>query len=250
MTNQAHRSTFPLYSYYEYKLMGVLPIILVVDDDLDLQEYLKSLLIDNNFSAKTASTGSEALKIVSKSEPDLILLDLMLPDMSGESICKEIKKDYPEVPIIMLTAKDEVESKVRGLGTGADDYVTKPFESTELIARIKARLRGNRSEETSIVIGDLELNKKTVEVTRAGKHIVLTPQEFKLLEYLMTNQNTVLTREMILNRIWLYSPDIESRVVDVYVGYLRKKIDSGHDKKLIHSIRGFGYTIREEPIQS
>lgn len=228
--------------------MGVLPVVLVVDDDIDLQDYLKSLLIDNNFSVKTASTGSEALKIVSKSQPDLILLDLMLPDMSGESICKEIKKDYPDVSIIMLTAKDEVESKVRGLGTGADDYVTKPFESTELIARIKARLRGNHAEETSIIIGDLELNKKTVEVTRAGKHIVLTPQEFKLLEYLMTNQNTVLTREMILNRIWLYSPDIESRVVDVYVGYLRKKIDSGHDKKLIHSIRGFGYTIREEPI--
>lgn len=225
--------------------MSVLPVVVVVDDDKDLQEYLKTLLIENNFVVKTAYSGTEALKMTSKIEPDLVLLDLMLPDMSGESICKEIKKTHPEVPIIMLSAKGEVESKVRGLEYGADDYVTKPFESTELIARIKARLRGSHAEESILKIADLELNKKTVEVTRGEKRLELTPQEFKLLEYLMTNKNMVLTREMILNRIWLYSPDIETRVVDVYIGYLRKKIDTGFEKKLIQSIRGFGYTIRE-----
>jgi two-component system response regulator MprA len=225
--------------------MGTLPHILVVDDDSDLQDYLKTLLSESNFVVNTASSGSEALKSVQKIEPDLVLLDLMLPDMNGEGVCKEIKKLYPECPVVMLTAKDEVASKVRGLEGGADDYITKPFEPEELVARVKARLRGAHGEDTILKIADLELNKKTIEVTRAGKVIPLTPQEFKLLEYLMTNKNIVLTRDMILNRIWLYSPDIESRVVDVYVGYLRKKIDSGHKRKLITSIRGFGYTIKE-----
>jgi two-component system OmpR family response regulator len=131
------------------------------------------------------------------------------------------------------------------LSAGADDYITKPFVADELLARIKTRLRNIQGESKTIKVGDLELDTQTIEVKRAGKLITLTPQEFKLLEYLMNNKGIVLTRDMILNRIWLYSPDVESRVVDVYMGYLRKKIDGNSKHPLLHSIRGFGYTIKD-----
>lgn len=223
----------------------MIPYILVVEDNEDLQEYLRGLLTENDYVVKTTSYGKKAYSMVEKTQPNLILLDLNLPDVAGEVLCRQIKDEYPEVSIVMLTAKDSVESKIQGLKDGADDYITKPFSSEELIARIKTRLKNDFSEESILKIGDLELNKRTIEVKRGDKTISLTPQEFKLLEYLMNNKNVVLTRDMILNRIWLYSPDVESRVVDVYVGYLRKKIDGGFDKKLIQSIRGFGYTIKE-----
>ncbi len=165
--------------------------------------------------------------------------------MSGEAVCQEIQKKYAGLPVIILTAKDSTSDIVRGLDLGADDYITKPFVAEELLARMKARLRNQGTDETKLTVGNLELDTKTLEVKRGEEAIQLTPKEFKLLEYLMRNTGRILTREMILNRIWLYSPDIETRVVDVYMGYLRKKIDNSNSHKLIHSVRGFGYMIKE-----
>jgi two-component system, OmpR family, response regulator MprA len=219
--------------------------IFVVEDDKGLQKYLKELLLDNGFSVQTAGDGIEALELLKKNEPDLVVLDLGLPNMSGEAVCLEIRKKYPNLPVIILTAKDAINDIVQGLNLGADDYITKPFVADEFLARIKARLRRTDTTEQMLTVADLELNSKTLEVTRSGKQIQLTPQEFKLLQYLMSNKGRILTREMILNRIWLYSSDVETRVVDVYMGYLRKKIDTGHAKKLLHSVRGFGYVIKE-----
>lgn len=218
--------------------------ILVVEDDEGLQTYLKELLLDNGYSVKIAGDGIKALNILSKTQPDLLVLDLNLPNISGEEVCREVRKKYPDLPVLILTAKDTTADIVRGLDLGADDYMTKPFEAEEFLARIKVRLRKPNTKDSKLKVADLELDPKTLEVKRDGKLIELTPQEFKLLEYLMHNQGRILTRDMILNRIWLYSPDIETRVVDVYMGYLRKKIDNGRKKKLLHSARGFGYMIK------
>ena len=209
--------------------------ILIVEDDSGLQKYLKEFLIDNGFTANIAGDGVTALRMIKKSPPDIVVLDLGLPDMTGESVCLEIRKNNPDLPVIILTAKDTVADVVAGLNLGADDYVTKPFVADELLARISARLRNqNTAKDNKLKVDGLALDNKTFEVERDGKSIQLTPQEFKLLEYLMNNQGRILTREMILNRVWLYSPDIETRVVDVYMGYLRKKIDQDFEKKLLH----------------
>lgn len=217
--------------------------ILVVEDDPSIQEFLKEYLLDNGYAVETASDGVQALNSLKKSQPDLVLLDLGLPNVTGEAVCLEIRKKYPDLPVIILTAKDDVSDVVRGLNLGADDYITKPFVSEELLARIKARLR--HGEDVKLQVADLELNNKTFEVKRAEKLIQLSPHEFKLLQYLISNKGRVLTREMILNRVWLYSYEVDTRVVDVYIGYLRKKIDSDFKKKLIHSVRGFGYMIKD-----
>jgi DNA-binding response OmpR family regulator len=217
--------------------------ILIVEDDKDLREVLRDLLTDSGYLVWTADDGTTALSMIQKNEPNLILLDLGLPTLTGEAVVREAKKTYPEIPIIILTGKDSVADKVTGLNLGADDYITKPFEPDELMARIKARLRMMQADNNIFTVSDLTLNTKTLEVKRAGKDITLTPQEFKILEYLMSNKGRVLTREMILSRLWRSNPDIETRVVDVYIGYLRKKIDAGHKKKVIQSVRGFGYKI-------
>lgn len=219
--------------------------LLIVEDDIGVQKYLKELLLDNGYSPQTVPDGISALNSISKAPPDLVILDLGLPNMSGESVCQEVRKKYPDLPVIILTAKDSVSDIVQGLNLGADDYITKPFVADELLARIKARLRHSGEGDNKLRIADLELDDKNFEVKRDDKVIQLTPQEFKLLEYLMFNRGRVLTREMILNRVWLYSQDIETRVVDVYMGYLRKKIDAPFKKKLLHSVRGFGYMIKE-----
>lgn len=219
--------------------------ILIVEDDKDLQFYLKELLLENDYSVESVYEGAKVMKKVEESLPDLVILDLGLPDVSGETVCKEFKKKLPQLPIIILTAKDTTQDVVHGLDIGADDYITKPFEADELLARIKTRLRQVKNTSKIIKVADLILDSQKIQVKRSGKTIKLTQREFLLLEYLMRNKNRVLSREMILNRIWSYSSDIESRVVDVYVGYLRKKVDETFDKKLIHCIRGFGYTIKE-----
>ena len=219
--------------------------VLVIEDDPGVQKYLRELLLDNGFSVQTASDGIEALESIQKTQPDVVVLDLGLPKISGEAVCAEIRKNYPNLRIIILSAKDTITDIVQGLNIGADDYLTKPFVADELLARIRARLKRMGAGDTKLHVGDLELDTQTMEVKRNGKLIQLTPQEFKLLQYLMHNKNQILTREMILNRIWLYSPDIETRVVDVYMGYLRKKIDKGFKKPLLHSVRGFGYVIKE-----
>lgn len=219
--------------------------ILIAEDDLGLQKYLKELLLDNQYSIQVASDGISALNTIAKVPPDLLLLDLGLPNMSGESVCQEVRKKYPNLPVIILTAKDSVSDIVQGLNLGADDYITKPFVADELLARVKARFRSQNGVDAKLKVDDLELDEKSLEVKRKDKLIQLTPQEFKLLEYLMRNKGRILTREMILNRVWLYSQDIETRVVDVYIGYLKKKIDQPYEKKLLHSVRGFGYMIKD-----
>lgn len=219
--------------------------VLIVEDDPGVQKFLKELLLDNGYSVQLASDGIEAIEAIQKSQPDLVILDLGLPKVSGEAVVREIRKNYPDLRVIILSAKDTINDVVQGLSLGADDYMTKPFIADELLARIKARLKRMGGEDRKLKIADLELDTQTMQVKRGEKDIQLTPQEFKLLQYLMNNKGQILTREMILNRIWMYSPDIETRVVDVYMGYLRKKIDKGHPHPLLHSVRGFGYVIKE-----
>jgi len=217
--------------------------ILVVEDDSGIQEYIKEYFLENGYSVQTASDGTLALITLKKSHPDLVILDLGLPKITGEAVCLEIKKKYPDLPVIILTAKDSTTDIVHGLNLGADDYITKPFHAEELLARVQARLRKNNDIE--LKAGDLEINNKTFEVKRNNRLIQLSPHEFKLLQYLLSNKGRVLTREMILNRVWQYAYEVDTRVVDVYIGYLRKKIDTSFKKKLIHSVRGFGYMIKE-----
>ncbi len=223
----------------------MLKSILVVEDDEEIRNYLKEFLRESGYAVQTASDGPAALRVFHKTPPDLVVLDLTLPTVSGETVCIEIKKDSPEIPVIMLTAKAKSMDILSGFKMGADDYMAKPFVGDELLARIKARLKTMGRSDTVHKVADLELNTSTFEVKRNGKLIPLTQKEFELLHYFMINKSRVLTRDMILNKVWLYSPDIESRVVDVYVGYLRKKVDAGHKKKLIHSLRGFGYVLKE-----
>lgn len=217
--------------------------ILIAEDDLAIREGIRSFLLDNNYLVDAVEDGAAALDFVKKTQPDLVILDLGLPKITGESVCQEIKKLFPDLPVIILTAKNQTNDIVSGFNLGADDYIGKPFELAELMARIAARLKSETSSK--IELDGLMLDPKAVRVTRDGEEILLTPHEFKLLHYLLINKGRVLTREMILNRVWKYSMDVDSRVVDVYVGYLRKKIDSNRTKKLISSIRGFGYIIKE-----
>lgn len=232
------------FGFFKCYNIYMLKKILLIEDDPEIQSFLKDFLKEHDFHIKSASTGTEALNLINKFEPDLVLLDLGLPDMSGEFVCTELRKKNPQLPIIMLTARDTPHDVIKGLNLGADDYIAKPFNSDELVARINARFR--KLEGGGVLkVADLELNRETLIVKRAEKNIKLTPQEFRLLEYLMNNKSRVLSRDMILNRLWLSSPDIETRVVDVYMGYLRKKIDKNNKKKLIQSVRGFGYTIKD-----
>lgn len=216
--------------------------ILVVEDDTNIREYLVDAFKEAGYSVKQTADGAEALKMVKDSPPDLFVLDLGIESISGETVCEEVKKMYPDLPVIILTAKNTSTEVVRGFDLGADDYISKPFETDELLARIRTRLK--QKGTSTLEIDDLVVDTSSYEVKRGGKIISLTAKEFKLLEYLILNKGAVLSRETILDHIWLYSPEIESRVVDVYIGYLRKKIDEGHENKLIKSVRGFGYTIR------
>jgi two-component system response regulator MprA len=219
--------------------------ILIVEDDRDLAEAIRDLLQIEGYLVKIASDGAQALQSIQRTEPDLLLLDLGLPNITGEAVCREVKKQYPDIPIVMLTGKSSSSDVVHGLSVGADDYVTKPFETQELIARVKARLRKNQPDDARYTVDDLVLDTKTLTVKRGATELSLSPQEYKILSYLMANKERVLTREMILSRLWRNNPDIETRVVDVYIGYLRKKIDYGRQKQLIRSVRGFGYKISD-----
>jgi len=219
------------------------PIILVVEDDPDIREFLEEILREQNYTVYTAEKGTQALKLVEKISPNLIILDLGLPDLNGEAVCSRIKKYNPEIPIIILTASEDTQDVVSSFDKGADDYVNKPFVNEELLARIKGQLRKQKRSDPEISIQDLLLNTDTLEVKVNGKLIELTQTEFELLHYLMVNANRVLSREQILSHVWSQDPDIETRVVDVYIGYLRKKVDIG-ERKLIHSKRGYGYVLK------
>ncbi|HSX39375.1 MAG TPA: response regulator transcription factor [Candidatus Saccharimonadales bacterium] len=221
----------------------MLQTILVIEDDANLQTFISTLLTDNFYSVKVLADGVNAIKTIEKINPDLVLLDLNLPNIKGESVCSQIKKDYPALPVIILTAKSALSDKLNAFDLGADDYITKPFAAEELIARIKATLKQNKKID-KLKVADLEMNTESMEVKRNGKLINLTSQEYKLLECLILNKDKVLSRETLLNKIWQNSFDIETRVVDVYISYLRRKIDKNAKNKLIHSVRGFGYSLK------
>lgn len=219
--------------------------ILVIEDESDLLDYLREILSSQRFSVHTAASGAKARKLFFSVEPDIVLLDLNLPDIDGSSLLNEFKSEKNKSQIIILTAETDPASIAKHLRAGADDYVTKPFTADELLARIQARIRDQKSEVSIYKSGDLKMDTETMDVTLDGHIVDLTQTEFELLKYLLENKNKVLTREMILSRIWSSDPDIETRVVDVYIGYLRKKIDRDAKEKLIHSKRGYGYAIKD-----
>jgi len=221
--------------------------ILVVEDEKKIADFIKRGLREEGYAVDAAYDGEEGLFLAKTNEYDLILLDLMLPKIDGLSLCRKLKKEKVKAPVIMLTAKDTVKDKVMGLDSGADDYLTKPFAFEELLARIRAILRKQDSQTLSkLKIADLELDLLTHKVARAGKEIELTTKEYSLLEYLMRNEGVIVTRTMISEHVWDIDFDTFTNVIDVYINYLRNKIDSGFDKKLIHTVRGRGYTLEEE----
>lgn len=219
--------------------------ILVVEPDKKLRRYLKDLLIKNGYGVKISSNGGKVLSLIDRLQPDLLILDRKVTDIRGESICWEVRKEYPDLPIILLIERMEEERVVKLYRAGADDFVLKPIKTETLLSRIRIRLANKRSGKVEYQVGDLVLKIKTFGVKRGKKKIKLTPREFKLLKFLMRHKGRVLTREMILSRVWGYVSDVQSRAVDVYIGYLRDKIDKGFKKKLIQTVRGFGYMIKD-----
>jgi len=220
--------------------------ILLVEDEKKIADFIKRGLKEESYAVDAAYDGEEGHFLATTNEYDLIILDLMLPKMDGISLCKKLREGKFNIPILMLTAKDEVKDKVEGLDSGANDYLTKPFVFEELLARIRALLRIKENQvSTKLQAGELILDLLSHKVTRAGKEISLTSKEYALLEYFMRNPGVVITRTMIIEHVWDINFDSLSNVVDVYINYLRNKIDQGYKKKLIHTIRGRGYVIKE-----
>jgi DNA-binding response OmpR family regulator len=219
-------------------------VILIVEDEPEMAQFMQDILVEHDYQVLVETKGTAALEKIERIEPDMVLLDLMLPDIEGGTVCKHIKEDFPNIIVIMITAQGTPEDMAKGLNLGADDYIPKPITPEVLLARVKARFRADGNQAKKLVVGDLSLDSQKHEVKRAGEHVVLSPQEFKLLEYFMSNPGRVLTREMILSRIWRGSPEIETRVIDVYVGYLRKKLEK-NQSKLFRSVRGFGYMLMQ-----
>jgi len=218
--------------------------ILIVEDEKDLAENIKKGLTEEGFAVDIAPDGEEG-KYMIESEPyDLVILDLMLPKLDGMSLCNEIRGDGIKVPILMLTAKSEVGNKIEGLNSGADDYLTKPFDFTELKARLHALLRRGSTNELPILeINDLKLNPSKHEAFRNETKLELTPKEFSILELLLKNKEKVVTRTQILEHVWDYNFESMSNLVDVLIGTLRKKVDTKGQKKLIHTVYGIGFKI-------
>jgi len=224
--------------------------ILGIDDEMNIVELLKYNLVAGGYKVSYALNGKEGLSLAVENKPDLILLDIMLPEMDGFDVCKEMKKtkDTANIPIIMLTAKGDEFDKILGLELGADDYITKPFSVRELMARIKVVLRRNVKEEISdlLSIGDLTIYMDKHEVIKAGKKLDLTLKEFELLKLLITNKGRVLTRDFLLDNIWGYEYYGETRTVDVHVRHLRQKIeDNDSSPVFIETVRGIGYKFKD-----
>ena len=220
--------------------------VLVVDDEPNIVDIVSMALRFQGFSVESAASGADALSAVEAFRPDLMVLDVMLPDMEGFEVARRLGARRAEVPIVFLTARDATEDKLRGLSGGGDDYVTKPFSLEELVARIRVILRrtGHADEESGhLEFDDLELDEDTREVTRAGTHIDLTATEYRLLRYLLLNPRLVLTRAQILDNVWDYDFGGDARVLETYVSYLRKKVDT-LGPPLIHTVRGVGYALR------
>lgn len=221
--------------------------ILIVEDEKSIARVLELELTYEGYKTGVALTGAEGLIQFREQEWDLVLLDLMLPEIHGLDVLKRIRSAGSKIPVILLTAKDDVKDKVAGLDLGANDYVTKPFEIEELLARIRAclRLSTGRKNSDLHVFHDLGLNTVTREVTRKARPIELTPREFDLLLYLMQNPQQVLSREQVLNAVWGYDYFGDTNVIDVYIRYLRKKIDAGEETTYIQTVRGVGYVLKE-----
>ncbi len=220
--------------------------ILVVEDDRKVSAFLKKGLQEENYAVDVSADGNEALFLAQVHPYDVIVLDIMLPGKDGFSVCRELRENGVLAPVLMLTAKDEVDDRITGLTEGADDYLTKPFSFEELLARIRALIRRSQDYKTPLLnVGDLELDPVRRRVVRAGKEITLTGREYALLEYLMRNRGRVVTPSMILDHVWDMNYEGASNIVNVYISHLRNKIDRDHETKLIQTLRGHGYKIDE-----
>jgi two-component system, OmpR family, response regulator MprA len=223
--------------------------ILVVDDERAVRESLRRALELEGYEIELAADGLEALQLLEangKAQPDAVILDVLMPTVDGLEVCRRIRRSGNRVPVLMLTARDEIENRVAGLDAGADDYVTKPFALEELVARVRALLRRTSvGDEELLRFADLELDLGTREVRRGGDLIELTRTEFALLELFMTNPRQVLTRSIIFERVWGYDFGFASNSLDVYIGYLRRKTEAGDKTRLIQTVRGVGYALRE-----
>jgi two-component system, OmpR family, response regulator len=219
--------------------------VLLVDDEENITFLLGSALRHFGFDVTTAATGRQGLDAVRAFEPDLVLLDVMLPDLDGFEVCRRMRQDGERVPVLFLTARDATEDRVRGLTLGGDDYVAKPFSLEEVVARIHAILRrhGRPTRTSQVTFADLEMDDDAHTVRRAGEPIDLSPTEYKLLRFLLANAGRVLSRAQILDHVWEYDFGGNTSVVDTYISYLRKKVDR-FDPPLIHTIRGVGYSLR------
>lgn len=219
--------------------------ILLVEDEKKIAAFIERGLTEQHYTVDVAQDGNEGLYLAEVNPYDLVILDIMLPGKDGFAVCRELRKQKNEVPILMLTARDDVRDKIYGLDSGADDYLTKPFAFGEFLARVRVLLRRNRAVKTTVLrVGDLELDQLSHDVTRAGKTIELTATEYALLEYLMLHDGQVVTRTMISEHVWNQDFDSFSNVINVYINYLRKKVDAGFPVKLIHSVRGRGYMLK------
>ncbi|HUB56387.1 MAG TPA: response regulator transcription factor [Mycobacterium sp.] len=221
--------------------------VLVVDDEAVLAEMVSMALRYEGWNIATAGDGTAALESARSQRPDVVVLDVMLPDMSGLDVLRKLREQNPQLPVLLLTAKDAVEDRIAGLTAGGDDYVTKPFSLEEVVLRLRALLRrtGVTTEDSGaqLVVGDLVLNEDSHEVTRAGEPIALTSTEFELLRFMMRNSKRVLSKAQILDRVWSYDFGGRSNIVELYISYLRKKIDNGRDP-MIHTLRGAGYVLK------
>jgi two-component system, OmpR family, response regulator len=224
--------------------------LLVVDDEPNIVELLSMSLRFAGFDVATATNGREAVSVAHSFRPDLVLLDVMLPDMDGFDVIRRLRGEGAKAPVLFLTARDATEDKITGLTLGGDDYVTKPFSLEEVIARIRAVLRraqvpgpGGRAVSAQLTFADVQLDDDTHEVWKAGEEVALSPTEFKLLRYLMQNAGRVLSKTQILDHVWKYDFGGDASIVESYVSYLRKKVDTT-EPRLIHTLRGVGYTMR------
>ena len=221
--------------------------VLVVDDEAVLAEMVSMALRYEGWNIATAGDGAAALESARSQRPDVVVLDVMLPDMSGLDVLRKLREESPQLPVLLLTAKDAVEDRIAGLTAGGDDYVTKPFSLEEVVLRLRALLRrtGVTTEDSGaqLIVGDLVLNEDSHEVTRAGELISLTSTEFELLRFMMRNSKRVLSKAQILDRVWSYDFGGRSNIVELYISYLRKKIDNGREP-MIHTLRGAGYVLK------
>ena len=219
--------------------------VLVVEDDAEIADVLRRSLRQEGYEVKTSADGVDALDVAAGFVPDLVVLDLGLPRLDGVEVCRRLRADG-DVPILMLTARAETEDRVGGLDSGADDYLVKPFERQELLARIRALLRRRPPRGTaSLQVGDLSLNPDTREVKRGERDLELTNREFELLEFLMRNERLVVSRERLLDDVWGYDPTAATNTIDVFISNLRRKLEAGGEARLLHTKRGAGYVLKE-----